>query len=212
MLIPYSKVVEICLQNNIHLNGVFHVGAHECEELIDYIKNGIQYDNIVWVEGNKDIYNRMCERGIKNMIHAVVDEFSGKEVTFNITNNGQSSSILDLGTHQQHHPDVWVTSKQTYITTNIQDIAKEHNLNFTKYNFWNFDIQGAELLALKGAGDLLYFPNALYLEVNTEKVYKDCALIEEIDAYVAKFKFKRVLTKMTSAGWGDALYIKSSEV
>lgn len=208
MLIPFTNVVNICKENNIILHGVFHIGAHECEELIDYLKERISLDNIVWVEGNTDIYNRMIKKGIHNLIHAVVDEVSGKEVIFNITNNGQSSSILDLGTHLKHHPHVWVTSVQKHLTKTIQDIAKENTLDFTKYNFWNFDIQGAELLALRGAGDLLNFPDALYLEVNTEKVYKDCALIEDIDVYVAKYGFKRIATHMTDCGWGDALYIK----
>jgi hypothetical protein len=212
MLIPFHKVVTICKEYNINLHGVFHVGAHECEELNDYLKDGILLNNIVWVEGNTNIYNHMIKKGITNLIHAVVDEVSGKEVTFNITNNGQSSSILDLGTHLRHHPDVWVTSVQKHSTKTIQDIAKENNLDFTKYNFWNFDIQGAELLALRGAGDLLHFPDALYLEVNTEKVYKDCALIDDIDVYVAKYGFKRIATHMTGAGWGDALYIKKKTV
>jgi len=29
----------------------------------------------------------------------------------------------------------------------------------------------------------------------------------EIDDFLAKYKFKRVLTSMTQYGWGDALYI-----
>ena len=77
-----------------------------------------------------------------------------------------------------------------------------------KYNFWNFDIQGAELMALKGAGKAIEYAKALYLEVNTEEVYKGGCLISEIDDYLSTYKFKRVLTKMTEYGWGDALYVK----
>ena len=50
----------------------------------------------------------------------------------------------------------------------------------------------------------------IYTEVNEEYVYKDCNLISEIDDYLNKFGFKRVLTRMAgNYGWGDAFYIKA---
>jgi hypothetical protein len=207
MLIPYSNIAQFCRENSIDITGIFHLGAHECEELNDYVKNGVKETDIVWVEGNKEIYERM-KGSVSRIINEVVDEVSGREVSFNITNNGQSSSILDLGTHEKHHPQVFVVKTEKHITKNIKDIVEEYKLDFSKYNFWNFDIQGAELRALRGAGDLLNYAKLLYLEVNTEKVYKDCALIEEIDEYVAKFGFKRVSTCMTPYNWGDELYVK----
>lgn len=208
MLIPYSNVCAFCKQNNIEITGIFHVGAHECEELEDYKNNGIEEQNIVWIEGNKEIYDRMKGRGIKNLINEVVDEISGREVTFNITNNGQSSSILELGTHERHHPHVTVTRTEKHITKTIKDIATDYSLDFSKYNFWNLDIQGAELRALKGAGDVINHAQVLYLEVNTEHLYKDCALIGEIDEYLSQYGFKRIAVQMTQYCWGDAIYVK----
>ena len=212
MLIHYSKVVQICRENNIDIRGIFHVGAHECEELTDYVNNGIDKNNIVWVEGNKEISDKMKGLGIPNIINAVVDDASGNTVTFNITNNGQSSSILELGTHKIQHPHIYVSKTETVVTKSIQDIAIDHNLDFTRYNFWNFDIQGAELRALKGSGDLILYADILYLEVNSEELYKGCALIGEIDEYVATYGFKRIETNMTCHGWGDAVYIKSIQL
>lgn len=209
MLIPYSNVAAFCKQNNINITGIFHVGAHECEELKDYMENDVNENDIVWVEGNKEIYDRMKGK-VKNLINEVVDEVSGREVTFNITNNGQSSSILELGTHSKHHPHVTVIKTEKHITKNIIDIAIEYKLDFSKYNFWNFDIQGAELRALKGAGELIKYAKVLYLEVNSEHLYKDCALIGEIDEYVAQYGFKRIAVNMTEYCWGDAIYLNTS--
>ena len=77
-------------------------------------------------------------------------------------------------------------------------------------NFLNIDIQGAELLALKGMGDLIKEYDYLYLEVNSEEVYMGCGLITEIDIYLEKYNFKRVETKWWgNAGWGDAFYIRN---
>jgi hypothetical protein len=85
-----------------------------------------------------------------------------------------------------------------------------NNLDMEKYDLWNFDIQGAELLALKGATTAIEYVKALYLEVNNEEVYRGGALMDELDEFLSKYKFKRVITKMTEYGWGDALYIKST--
>ena len=77
-------------------------------------------------------------------------------------------------------------------------------------NFLNLDIQGAELLALKSMEKYLKNVKYIYTEVNTEKVYKDCALMNEIDDYLQQFGFTRAVHKLFgNCGWGDALYIKT---
>uniref|UniRef100_A0A6C0KPU1 Methyltransferase FkbM domain-containing protein n=1 Tax=viral metagenome TaxID=1070528 RepID=A0A6C0KPU1_9ZZZZ len=207
MLISFENIVSFLNAKNIKVSGVFHVGAHECEELNAYVANGVKEDAILWVEGNTEIFNRIKSQ-VKNVINEMVDETTGKELPFYITNNGQSSSILSLGTHMKHHPDVFVVETKKCYTKTIKDIGADYNIDFKMFNFWNFDIQGAELRALKGAGKLLENVQALYVEVNTEKVYVDCPLVEEIDAYVETFGLKRVMTNLTSWGWGDALYVK----
>jgi FkbM family methyltransferase len=210
MLIPAEEVVKICKRYDIQLKGALHVGAHECEELNTYVTTmGIDVSNIIWIEGNVHIYNKMVSRGVQNMFNVLVDETDDKEVNFNITNNGMSSSILEFGTHSVHHPNVVVDRTEKIRTKTLKTFSDENNVGFENINFWNFDIQGVELRALKGAGELIKYADILYLEVNTENVYKDCALVGEIDEYVSKYGFKRVLTDMTNHGWGDAIYVKN---
>ena len=46
--------------------------------------------------------------------------------------------------------------------------------------------------------------------LNTEKAYKNCALLTEIDEYLKEKGFTRVACKMWgNCGWGDAFYIKT---
>ena len=84
---------------------------------------------------------------------------------------------------------------------------KKNGLQPEKYDFWNFDIQGAELLALQGGKNAIPFAKAIYLEVNEKELYVGCGLVAEIDNLLKQYGFVRVLTKMTGAGWGDALYV-----
>jgi FkbM family methyltransferase len=81
-------------------------------------------------------------------------------------------------------------------------------IDISLIEFVNIDIQGAELLALKGMKKILRFAKYLYLEVNIRHLYKNCALITELDSFLNEYGFERKETKMTKWGWGDAIYIK----
>jgi len=206
MLIPYSKLLET---HNIQVHGILHIGAHKCEELEAYVTGGCPKDRILWIEGNPELYkfNKQKDSEIK-ILNYLVHEDDDKEIIFNITNNGQSSSVLELGLHQYFYPGIIYVKKIAMFTKRVDTIYKEHNIDPNFANFLNIDIQGAELLALKGMGDLLHNFDYLYLEVNTDYVYKDCALVGEIDDYLSKYGFKRIETQMTDQRWGDAFYVK----
>ena len=97
---------------------------------------------------------------------------------------------------------------KTSLLENI--LSKYDNIEF---NFLNFDIQGAELKALKGMGEYLNKVDYVYVELNSDYVYEKCNLIEEIDEYLLKFNFKRVETSWFGGdvnlfNWGDGFYIQ----
>jgi FkbM family methyltransferase len=190
----------------LNIYGILHIGAHQCEELIVYHKCGICPNDIIWIEGNPEISKYMKERGVPNMYNALV---SDKEelVDFIVTNNGQSSSILELKEHKTEHPHVYEVARLKLKTTRIDDFLKNNNID-TKFNFINLDIQGAELKALRSMETYLNKIDYIYTEINEKYLYEDCALVNEIDNYLSLFNFKRVETSMTSHGWGDAFYIK----
>ncbi|NJN24997.1 MAG: FkbM family methyltransferase [Cyclobacteriaceae bacterium] len=76
------------------------------------------------------------------------------------------------------------------------------------FDFVNLDIQGAELNALKGMGQILNNVNYIYLEVNLISIYKKCPKLHSIDLFLARKGFCRVELKLTNAFWGDAFYIR----
>ncbi len=207
MLIPFSQICQFLKANGKHVSGILHVGAHECEEKKDYNDQGIPDTKIIWVEGNKDKVLEMRLKGIDTIYCAVVDE-EEREVTFNITNNGQSSSILPLETHAQHYPHIVVTEERKVKTTTLKNLIENSLIPIQELNFWNFDIQGAELAALKGAGDYIQHAEYIYIEVNVEPLYKGCALLPELDQFLETKGFRRAHACIVPEGWGDALYIR----
>lgn len=187
--------------------GVLHLGAHMGEEAADYVKNGI--GDVVWVEGNPALLGPLKEQVEPyghRVLGALLDEESGRDVDLKVTNNTQSSSILALGTHRVHHPDIDVGHSVSLQTTTVDDLAAAHD--FTGLDFLNIDLQGAELRALRGGVQTLAGVRYVYTEVNREEVYEGCALIGEIDAFLEAQGLRRVITRWTPAQWGDALYVR----
>jgi len=206
MLIPFSEIVK---KYTMKIHGILHIGAHTCEELETYKEYGLNNHNIIWIEANPELVKRNLNvdknRIIKNFICCDTDEGT---TILNIANNGQSSSILELGTHAKSYPSIKYHGSVEVKNRRIDTMYHIDNIPKTFANFLNIDIQGAELLALKGMGELLKYFNYVYLEVNLDYVYKNCALVYEIDDYLLKYNFIRVETRWTNQKWGDALYIK----
>lgn len=202
MLIDLSYLIN---KYEINFKGILHVGAHECEELA-YYERFVSRDKILWIEAMSHKVIE-CKNKYPNLLieQAVVSDIE-EIVKFNISNNGQSSSILDLGLHKEKHPNIhYVTSFETR-TSLLKNIINKYNI---EYNFLNFDIQGAELKALKGMEEYLNKVDYLYTEVNEDYLYLGCALIGELDDYLIKFGLYRVETQWCeNYKWGDAFYIR----
>jgi FkbM family methyltransferase len=210
MLIPYEYIHKILSDLNIKITGAFHIGAHDCEEIFFYKNLNLTCQDIIWVDALDFKVIQCKERGIPNVYNAVISDKDDENIIFHISNNIQSSSMLDLHTHSIEHPDVVYIYEFKTKTISINSFFEKNNIdNVIKYNFWNFDIQGAELLALKGADKYIKNVDAIYLEVNEKELYKNCGLIHEIDAFLSNYGFKREITVMTPHGWGDALYVKT---
>ena len=94
MLIEFSY---LCQKYQFTPKGIIHIGAHDLEEMGQYLSRGVS--KIVWVEGNPDLVSRnayLVDGISQKLFHGLVYSEDGKEVEFNITNNLQSSSILEF--------------------------------------------------------------------------------------------------------------------
>jgi FkbM family methyltransferase len=207
MLISSEEIIKLLLLNKINISGSFHIGAHECEELPFYNEIGLIPKDVIWIDAIPSKVTEAINNGIPNVYNAVITDKDDEEIIFNVSNNIQSSSVLEFGTHSQEHSHIIYVDKIKQKSITIDTFFERNNIDASKYNFWNFDIQGAELMALKGATQSIKYAKAIYLEVNEKELYKDCGLINDVDNFLSQYNFKRVLTKITTHGWGDALYI-----
>lgn len=197
---------------NIKPNGVLHVGANVGEEAPVYLELGVKRQ--VWIEANPEIYKILVQNIAGNpeaeaFNNCITDDENSESVALHISNNGsQSSSILQLGTHKQQHPDVHYVKDIFLVPTRLDSLFENaYDVFNSGLDFLNLDIQGAELQALKSLGIHINHFKWIYTEVNRDYVYEHCPLIEEIDSFLSDYGFRRVETKWVG-NWGDALYIK----
>jgi len=207
MLIDFRKLFP---RHKIKPKGVLHLGSNVGEEAPVYDQLGIK--NVIWVEANPEIYQTLvmnvAQYGHRHYNFCVGDE-NREEVIFHISNNGsQSSSVLELGTHKRQHPDVEFTHDIKVPMFRIDSFFSSDGDKLNDIDFLNADLQGMELKALQGMGDLLHQFKWVYLEVNKNDVYIGCPRVEEIDEYLAGYGFKRVETAKWIGDWSDALYSK----
>lgn len=209
MLIPFDTCYQHAENRKTPITGILHVGAHELEELPAYKEKNIQ--DIIWIEAQEQIVRaQQLKHPDEHIVSLVVSENDYDVLDFHITNNGQSSSLLEFGTHATEHPEFVVINTVKVLTSRLDTWIRKNNINMEKYNFLNLDIQGVELLAIRGLGDYIKGFDYVYAEVNEKELYKECTRIHEIDEYLASHGLHRILTAMTSHGWGDALYSRIS--
>jgi len=205
MIISLDKIVS---EYKVDIRGILHVGAHCGQEYPDYVKHGIK--NMIFFEPTVSSYMALLQavpkkKGIKTFNIALGNETGTKEMYIETANRGMSNSLLKPGIHLKLYPKIKFDNRETV------KIDKLDNINFDRslYNMINIDVQGYELEVFKGAVDTLRSIDIVYTEVNLDDVYEGCCRMEELDIFLGRFGFIRILIDISCNGtWGDALYLK----
>lgn len=193
------------------ITGIIHVGAHLCEEKDIYQSIGMSSKDrdVIWFEADPVTYSRVKTMYPEYDIRNVLLKDKRETTSFMRATNSQSSSIFDLHLHKKYHSDIEELFRFP-MTASTLDIELENQTNRVKYNFLSMDTQGAELLILKGATDSLKHVDYVYLEVNTEELYKGAPLFGEVELFLRDSGYAIRELTVNNNNWGDAFYIKNS--
>ena len=75
------NIKELIQKFNININGILHIGAHNCEELTDYILNNINTSNIYWIEALPELVEKNKKNNsLLNIYQAVIYDEDDKEI------------------------------------------------------------------------------------------------------------------------------------
>lgn len=204
MIISLNKIIK---KFNLNIRGVIHIGAHYGQEYPQYVAQGIK--NIIFFEPILSNYKKLLERlpqndNVRTFNLALGNEVGAREMYVETANKGQSCSLLEPGTHIKQYPHIRFDKREAVQIDKLDNIFFDRHL----FNMINIDVQGYELEVFKGATKTLEIIDIIYSEVNRDDVYKGCVRVEELDLFLSKWHFKRVLTDWAGITWGDAIYLK----
>ena len=190
--------------------GVIHIGAHEGEELSNYRTMGA--GPILFIEANPEVFERLVARvegqADVRLIQRAVSDRSG-QISLHLMSEDMSGSILPPARHKDYYPSIVEVGTREVAMSTLDELMVEFQLDPGAYNLLSIDIQGAELLALRGALRQLRQIQAINVEVNFDELYAGCAQIDELDVFLEAVGFQRVaLTSPWHPTWGDALYVR----
>lgn len=195
-------------------NGVIHVGANIGQEATGYAT--LNNNTYVYIEPIPEVYETLVRRletlpkTSKHIpIKALISDTNDTEILFNIaSNNGQSSSIFELGKHGILHPNIQYERSIKLTTKTLDSLIKE-KFESEAFEMLVMDTQGAELKVLLGATTLLQNSiKYIYAEVSEDPLYDGGCTFEQVTSFLKLFNFALKNLKLNARGWGNALYTK----
>jgi FkbM family methyltransferase len=206
--------------NNTEKYVIFDVGSRDGLQSIEFY-NHFPNATIYCFECNPNTIN-ICKKNIENykdrihLIEGAVSDYDG-EITFypinqqqTITswedgNPGASSIFKSNGTYTEEY------YIQYEITTNCHRLDSVMKLNnIPKVDIIWMDLQGAELLALKGLGDFLKGVQLIHTEVSYKEMYSGQVMFDELHSFMINNHFI-LKNELSFYGWQeDAVYEKQS--
>ncbi len=173
--------------------GLIHVGAHYGEERFLYDCYDME---VLWIEPMPKAFGQLTEN-ISNYrqqraVRYLATDTDDKEYELHISSNdGLSSSVLELGGHKALYPDVDYVDKLKLRGTTIDTIFARESINIANYNALCLDTQGSELLVLNGATSTLKYIRFIQSEVADFQAYKGCCVLNELDTFLGNRGFQR---------------------
>lgn len=168
-------------------NGIVHIGANDGQEAQGYFQKNI---SVLWIEADPNVFLRL-EKTIKNFnnqkaLCALVADKDDVEYNFlrDQNNCGQSSSIFDFHLHKKMFPNVVMGESIKLIGKTLPTILKENHINIEEYSIINMDVEGAELLVLKGAVNVLHHFDTITLEASDFESRIGQPMLYEIDSFM----------------------------
>jgi len=217
---PIEKELKILMKDNSSIT-IFEIGACEGEDSIKYarlFKRSKIYafeplpQNIKIIEGNISKYN------VRNVtvVNKALSSNNGTAEFYVSAGRpegvpesdwdygNKSSSLLPPDKHKELAPFIEFKKTVTVETITLKSFCADNNIGVIDYI--HMDVQGAELMVLKGADDFINSIKVIWLEVSKIHVYKDQPLVDDINKFMTDNNF--VLAKdCIDDLQGDQLYI-----
>jgi FkbM family methyltransferase len=190
------------------------LGAHYGQEadIYQWIER-----KVIWVEAIPKVFNQLKDNlyfySDQEAYCLLLGDMDNIKNFFFISNNDSVSSSLFK--FSKNTLDGKYFSEQALKTKNeiklemskLDTFVKKNNIDISNYNHWIVDLQGAELLALKGAENSLDFCDSLLIEISKVDIYENGVLWPELKNWLIKRNFYPVTEPLENHA--DVLFKKA---
>jgi FkbM family methyltransferase len=169
-----------------HCKAILHVGANDGVERELYARHSL---DVVWVEALPEMFkvleNNLREFPKQKALNALVTDKENETYDFHVSNNqGASSSIYEFQDHDKIWPDVSVTKTIQLRSTTLSRLLRENGYSASQFDALVLDVQGAELLVLQGADELLKSLRFIKAEASDFAAYKNACTVETLPEFL----------------------------
>ncbi|WNG28207.1 FkbM family methyltransferase [Cystobacter fuscus] len=200
--------------------GVIYAGAHIGENIGAFLDAG--FESVLCLEPNPEDFALLERNASKRVLclNAAVSDQDGVSPYFMVP--GVPTLNSTLAPDQEYWKRLvgeelvaqYAPTRLEVPSFRLDTLMERHGLS-GRYNVLYMNIQGGELLALRGAPRTLESIDTVFTELNFERRYEGCALFEEVDAFLREAGFRLMyLEKFPSSGGehGEALYRRISSL
>jgi len=196
---------------------IFDIGSRDCMQSIEFYKN-LPNSKIYAFECNPNTLD-ICRKNIEpykdriTLIEGAVCDYNG-EITFYPIN--QKKTITSWKDGNPGASSLFKSNGQYTIEKYVQDeiITNCHRLDtvMEKYNIpkvdiiW-MDLQGAELLALKGLGNYINTVKYMHTEVSYKEMYIGQVMFEQLNNFILSNNFS-IVNNISYSGWQEDIIYK----
>lgn len=176
--------------------GVIHVGANDGRERAYYDRARLP---VLWVEALPDVFEKLRENlrdyPRQTALNYLLLDEDGQTVAFNVaSNNAESSSIFELADHVEIWPEVGFVGKVELTGHTFATMVEREQVDLGRYDSLILDVQGAELLVLKGAERHLAGFRYILAEAADFNCYEGATTLAELETYLAPRGFRLIKT------------------
>lgn len=176
------------------VSGVVHVGANTGQERKLYGRLGLR---VLWIEPIPEVF-AVLEENLRDYpsqraVQSLVTDKDGAEYRFNVaSNNGASSSILELAQHKDIWPQVHFTKTLILQSVTLATLFEREHIDASAYQALVMDTQGSELLVLQGAVPTLRNFKYIKTEVPDFESYAGCCQLKDIEEFMFQHGFEEL--------------------
>ena len=176
------------------VQSVIHVGANEGQERGLYAEHDL---SVLWIEALPSVYailnGNLAGYPRQRAIQALLTNEAGQRHTFHVSSNsGASSSIYDFAQHRDIWPEVTFTHDVEIVSNTLDKVIAERHFAWPSTDALIMDVQGAELLVLRGAEKLVKRLRYIKTEAADFNSYEGGTNVEELYAHLTARGFDLV--------------------